>query len=190
MYKQPRGCTFRACRQVVMIMLVETLLMWEHWLKSDVISLDHVQKARKKHQYIMYLIRKVGNRTEGMGLKIMKYHAISHLCDDIIDFGVPMNVDTGADEAGHKPSKVASKLTQRVKQTFEEQVGKRLVEKECLDLASHEMSTGQPLWHYWEYERPTEDKILGTKARDSSLGGGIFSLNVEKDGNDVLALER
>lgn len=172
------------------IMLVETLLMWEHWLKSDVISLDHVQKARKKHQYIMYLIRKVGNRTEGMGLKIMKYHAISHLCDDIIDFGVPMNVDTGADEAGHKPSKVASKLTQRVKQTFEEQVGKRLVEKECLDLASHEMSTGQPLWHYWEYERPTEDKILGTKARDSSLGGGIFSLNVEKDGNDVLALER
>jgi hypothetical protein len=46
-----------------LIMLVETLLMWELWLKSDKMALSHVKRAKHKHRYLlMYLMRKVGNR--------------------------------------------------------------------------------------------------------------------------------
>jgi hypothetical protein len=40
-------------------MLVETLLEWEAWLKSDQMELKHVKAAKQKHRYIMYLIKKV-----------------------------------------------------------------------------------------------------------------------------------
>ena len=59
--------------------LVETLLQWEMWLKSDYMKREHVIKARRKHLYIMYLIKEVGNRLQGMGLKVVKFHAIMHI---------------------------------------------------------------------------------------------------------------
>jgi hypothetical protein len=33
-------------------MLVETLLEWEAWLKSDQMELEHVEAAKQKHRYI------------------------------------------------------------------------------------------------------------------------------------------
>ena len=41
----------------------------------------------------MYLIWRVGNRQKGMGLKIMKFHGIVHMADDIENFGPPSNYD-------------------------------------------------------------------------------------------------
>jgi hypothetical protein len=60
-----------------------------------------------------------------MGLKkIMKFHGIVHsMGDDIINFGVPMNYDTGSDESRHKPAKAAAKVTQKRKEYFDKQVG-------------------------------------------------------------------
>ena len=37
-----------------------------------------------------------------MGLKIVKFHAIVHVAQDVLDFGVPMEFDTGTNESGHK----------------------------------------------------------------------------------------
>jgi hypothetical protein len=37
------------------IELLETLLMWGIWLKSDKIAKRHVKPAEKKHQFIMYI---------------------------------------------------------------------------------------------------------------------------------------
>ena len=42
------------------------------------------------------LIKKAARRTEGMGLKIVKFHAIIHMAMDIDYFGVPMEFDTGS----------------------------------------------------------------------------------------------
>ena len=39
--------------------LVETLLQWERWLRSDTMEKSHVKKARDKHRYIMYLMKSV-----------------------------------------------------------------------------------------------------------------------------------
>jgi len=78
---------------------------------------------KQKHRFIMYLIRKVANRQAGMGLKIVKFHAIVHMADDMIKFGVPMNFDPGSDESGHKATKTATVVTQKRKERFGTQRG-------------------------------------------------------------------
>ena len=83
--------------------LVETMLELEEWLKSNhIMEKKHVQAAKQKHQYIMYLIKKVGNHTKGMGLKLMKFHGIIHMYMDILHFGVLNEFDTRYNESGHK----------------------------------------------------------------------------------------
>ncbi len=59
-----------------------------------------------------------------MGLKLLKFQAILHLVDDILDFGFPNNVDTGPNESHHKITKVAAKMTQRDITKFEYQTAK------------------------------------------------------------------
>ena len=131
------------------ILLLETLLQWEEWMKSSIIMKKHVHRARHKHRCIMHLIKIVAYRAEGMGLKLTKFHAILHIVDDILNFGVPMEVDTGSNEAGHKPAKTAAKLTQKKKDKFEIQTATRLEEVHLLDLAEEEMR-GRPLYDYFE----------------------------------------
>jgi hypothetical protein len=64
--------------------------MWVQWLKSDEMPKKLVKRSKKKHQFLMYLIRKVGDRQKGMGLRITKFQAISHMSQDILHFGVPL----------------------------------------------------------------------------------------------------
>ena len=68
----------------------------------------------------MHLIKKIGKRTEGMGLKVSKFQAISHMADDILQYGVPMEYDTGSNKSGHKATKVAARLTQKNESTFDQ----------------------------------------------------------------------
>jgi hypothetical protein len=96
------------------IELVEMLLMWEVWLKSDKIAKRHVKRVEKKHRFIIYLLRKTANGQAGMGLKLTKFHAKVHMATEILHFGMPMCFDTGSQEAGHK----RRKLPKSVKKTF------------------------------------------------------------------------
>jgi hypothetical protein len=113
--------------------------MWEEWLKSDEMDVKDVERAERKHRYNMYLLRKVAPRGEGMGWKIIKFNGITHMVDDINFFGVPSNVDTESDEAGHKASKMEAVKTQKRKDKFDEQVSIRLSERHLLDLAEAEI---------------------------------------------------
>jgi predicted DNA-binding protein (UPF0251 family) len=139
-------------------MLVETLLQWEAWLKSDEMAKSDVKKTEKKHRYVMWLIKKVSKMVKGMGPKIIKYHAIMHMALDIIHYGVPMVYITGDCETGHKPIKVAAKLTQKKEETFDEQTGIRLNETHLLDLAEEEMEVRKTFWNYL--------KSVGNKLKD------------------------
>ena len=114
-------------------MLVETLLQREMWLKSDELPRNEVINAENKHRYIMHLVKKVGRRNQGMGMKVAKFHQIMHVADDILNFGVPMEVDTGANESGHKPTKKAAMLTQRIEEKFNYQTAQRLQEMHVLE---------------------------------------------------------
>jgi hypothetical protein len=129
--------------------LLELLLVWEAYLNLDEMTVHHVRKLRKKHRHIMYLIRKVAPRVKGMGLKLMKFHAILHLAEDILLFGVPLEFDTSANESHHKPSKYAAILTQRSHATFTYQTALRLVEFTLIDLALLELNGGGRVHEYY-----------------------------------------
>ena len=65
-------------------------------------------------------------KDKNMGLKLIKFHGILHMMEDILLYGVPMELDTGAKESHHKQAKQAAKVTQRKRSTFDIQVAKRL----------------------------------------------------------------
>lgn len=160
-------------------LLVETLLQWEAWLKSDKMSKSDVRRSEIKHRYIMYLIRKVSKRMKGMGLKIMKYHGISHMAQDIENFGVPMEYDTGSNESGHKPTKAAAKLTQKRPETFDEQLAERLVETFLLELATEELLRGNKIWNYdLGYN---QHKKKTPTVNEPYLGGTQFGVHYDEE---------
>jgi hypothetical protein len=87
-------------------LLVELLLEWEAYLCQPRMKRAHVVRLARKNRYIMYIMKQVAHRIEGMGLNIFKFHAIVHLVQDILLYGVPKEVDTGANESHHKPTKM------------------------------------------------------------------------------------
>ena len=141
------------------ILLLEAMLEWESYLNEPKMYVKHVKRLEKKHRYIMYLIRKIAQRTEGMGLKLLKFHTILHIWEDILQFGVPLEYDTAANESMHKPSKKASKMTQRAHATFNIQTATRLVEFFLLDLAMEEMENGKRIWDYFD-RKPTAKRNI------------------------------
>ena len=197
------------------IMLIETLLQWEMWLKSTKMMKSHVQKSRKKHKYIMQLMRKISNREEGMGMNTTKFHGILHMTDDILAYGVPLEFDTGTKEQHHSVNKAAAKLTQKNKEKFEEQVHKRAEEVRLLDLAVAEMN-GYPLFRYFEScdviddtsistdttpdeaqdDRngnlpvpncsPTQGQMLSTSGDKTGLSGKIYGVQTDQNGTNVM----
>ena len=139
--------------------LLEMLLEWEAFLNLKRIPKADVKKLKKKHVFIMYWLRNVARRYEGMGLKIMKFHAIKHLVDDMLLFGTPSETDTGSNESHHKPSKYAARLTQRKEATFNFQTAERMTEFLALDLAICEINDDLCLWEYFgvDPEAPLDD---------------------------------
>jgi hypothetical protein len=151
------------------IMLLETLLQWESWLRKDVMEKKHVRALMEKNRRLMYLIRKVGKKTSGMGLKTVKFHGITHIAQCILDFGVPTLYDTSQPESHHKPSKKAAKLTQKRRETFDEQTAKRLQETNLLAMATEELK-GRPVWNYWGgHDR--EEQVAPEEEDVAVLGG-------------------
>ena len=65
-------------------LLIELLLEWESYLCEKQMKRSHVKRLAKKHVFIMYIMKVVANRVEGMGLKLMKYHAIVHMINEAI----------------------------------------------------------------------------------------------------------
>ena len=160
--------------------LLETLLGWERWPKKDEMDIRLVRKLEVKNRRLMHLIKKAVKRGSNMGLKTMKFHGIVHIAEDILNFGVPSNFDSSANESHHKASKLAAKLTQKRKRTFDEQTGGRTEEMNLLRMANTEFGGKSP----WECgQNSKNDDSEGTdkddKPSDESpvlLGGKAFWL--------------
>lgn len=131
-------------------LLVELLLEWEAFLCEKEMKRSDVKRLAKKHRFIMYIMRSVAKRSSGMGLKVMKFHAIIHLIQDMLLYGVPTEFDTGSNESHHKDSKYAAKLTQRKESTFNYQTARRLCEFLCIDLAMEEIENDLCVWEYFD----------------------------------------
>ena len=166
------------------ILLVELMLEWESYLNEPKMYVKHVKRLEKKHRFIMYIMRKVAQRTKGMGLKLVKFHMILHIWEDIMQFGVPLEYDTSANESMHKPSKKASKMTQKAADTFNFQTATRLIEFELLDLAMEEIENGLVPWDYYTRveEQGIEEEPTGGKEVDAWTGETGIRVHYEENG--------
>ena len=160
-------------------MLVELLLLWEAFLHEPEMTARIVRRLGEKNKYIMYLMRKVAKREKGMKLKLMKFHGILHMMEDILLHGVPLEFDTGFNESHHKSMKKASKLTQRAHQTFNLQTGKRMVDFETIDFAMVEVEEGLAVWKYFD-GLSEEEVVAPTKRKADALEGSTEQIEKEE----------
>jgi hypothetical protein len=133
------------------VLLLETLLQWDMYMRQEEIPRKQAKRLELKHKYLLFLIKKVIQRTSGMGTNLVKFHAILHLCADMLMYAVPLNVDTSENEEHWKPTKVAAKLTQKDLRSFAKQTATRLVEFDLLDLAMEDVK-GNKIWEYFQRE--------------------------------------
>lgn len=100
-------------------------------------------------------------------------------------YGVPMEVDTGSNESGHKATKKAAKLTQRNEATFDYQTAMRLEELHLIDLAIQEIA-GRAPFNYGELrnslptENPNTDNI--------SIGGAKYHMKYDEEQQEYVAI--
>ena len=158
--------------------ILELLLLWEAHLHVPEMEAKDLRRLDMKQRYLMYLMRMVCQRIAGMGLKVVKFHNILHIVDNVKLCGVPLESDTSPNESHHIPTKQAARLTQQTHSTFNKQTAGRLVDFETVNFAMEELESGNAPWAYYLglREEPTEQES------DDGSGGPI---NMEVSCNDM-----
>ena len=84
---------------------------------------------RRSHAAVQWLVRfvaEVAPRTSGMGNNTIKTHLVLHLCEDILDHGVPENVNSSYAESAHIPlAKITARNSQKRAVSFTKQAAHR-----------------------------------------------------------------
>jgi hypothetical protein len=94
------------------IRLLELLLGWRYWLKKSSIPRLEVEQSQLATQNLMMMFRSTVKRNHVNGSKFPKLHLPCHFSENMVDFGVIANVDSGPPESNHKPNaKAPSKHT-------------------------------------------------------------------------------
>ena len=150
-------------------LLLEQLLLMEGYLNVPEMEVRDLKKLQKGIRYIMYLTRMVAQRSEGMGLKLLKFHSLLHVVDNIALYGVPLECDTSANESHHKPTKQAAKLTQMIHETFNLQTGTRLIDFEVVDYARCEMEDGKVPWQYYQGLKEEGQEVEASNSDESTI---------------------
>ena len=130
------------------ILLLETQLQFEAWLNSPSLTVEEVKRAKVKVREVMNLTKQVGKQTKGMGFSTMNFHAILHAPDDILNFGVPTNVNARSDEMHHKKDKKSAKRTQKRPKTFDIQSLQRIEDRRVIEFGMEELA-GRRCWDYY-----------------------------------------
>ena len=140
------------------IMLLETQLQFESWLKKESMSVSVVIRLRTKVRELMQLTKAVGKRTTGMAFKTNNFHATKHVPDDILMFGPPHCVNSRSNEMHHKKDKKSAKLTQKRPKTFDLQCAERIEDRRVIEMGMEELK-GKPRWDYFQgFDRPNQVK--------------------------------
>ena len=159
--------------------LLELLLIWEACLHVPEMETKDLRKLDRKQRCLMYLMRMVCQRIAGMGLKVVKFHNILHIVDNVTLYGVPLESDTSPNESHHVPTKQAARLTQQTHSTFNKQTAGRLTDFETVNLAMEELQTGNAPWaHCLDVrEEPTEQESVGRMDDEDSESNEEVSPN-------------
>jgi hypothetical protein len=106
------------------------------------------------------------------------------MADDILNFGVPLEVDTGTNESGHKSTKMSALLTQKNEETFDRQTAIRLEELHLLDMAMLELQ-GNPMFNYGKHGPKPEPK-KPPASDDLAIGGPELTVSVDPDTQELV----
>jgi hypothetical protein len=119
------------------IRLLELLLGWRYWLKKASIPRLEVEQSQLATQNLMMMFKSTVKRNHGNGSKFPKLHLPCHFSENMVDFGVIANVDSGPPESNHKSNaKAPSQHTQMRAESFEVQTAQRYVENLIIDFAA------------------------------------------------------
>ena len=122
-------------RQGSWIGLLEKILLLENVMKCESMTVQQVNLIENYLPLLMEKIKRICKRKSSAKWKIIKFHLLTHLTDDIKRNGVPQNVSTGPCESHHKIlAKNPAKNTQRISNVFHEQVGKQYANNMLLNI--------------------------------------------------------
>jgi hypothetical protein len=122
------------------IQVVSSLLQWHQWMKQSTITKSRVRKSQFAVQWLMRHVAAVSPRSSGMGNNTIKTHLVLHLCEDMLDHGVPDNVNSAYAESAHIPlAKVTARNTQKRAMSFTKQAAHRYIENLAISLANSDV---------------------------------------------------
>ena len=117
-------------------------------------------------------------------MKVMKFHGILHLTDDVLRLGVPNELDTGSNESHHIDDKACAKNTQKNIATFEQQTASRIMESFYLELAEQELD-GKALFDYYSWQSEINSGQTEKKSADRVGGAWIGVVDNAESGEYV-----
>jgi Plavaka transposase len=148
------------------IHVFELLLMLESFCKQETHVRKDVLIAKNGISLVMNTIKEVLNRTDGCGMKIIKFHLMKHFPEDILRFGSMKNFDSSIGERNHCTEvKDPAKHTQRRKENFEEQTAKRYIENIAISIAETQF---------------TKDESDQSSSKNENKHNNIFYLHDKK----------
>lgn len=167
------------------IKLLETLLLFESWLKSE--SINRADADLVGSEFVPWFVdffKRVVRRVTGEGLDIPKVHLNFHIWKDILRLGVPINYTGHFAESNLKfNAKNWGKLTQMRSHSIDSQTAERSYEASVIRLAKAEvdyLNTG----HIGFFFGPSEKtKPITNKERKGLSIVCIFSNKHTDDGD-------
>ncbi len=114
------------------------------WMKQSVISKSQAARSHLAASAMGWLMQRVASvlpRQNKMGTIIIKTHLVLHLSEDMLDHGVPQNVNSAYAKSAHIPlAKDTARRTQWRTSSFAKQAPHRYVENLVISLASSDMA--------------------------------------------------
>jgi hypothetical protein len=132
-----------------------------------------VRRSYAAVQWLMRFAAKVAPFPSGMGNNTIKTHLVLHLCKDILDHGVPENVNSSYAESAHIPlAKITTRNTQKRAATFTIQAGHRYIQNLAIALAwaDVESDARQRYTDSREDDPDTEEAVDGNSSHQFNLG--------------------
>ena len=144
--------------------VVSSLLVWHQWMKQPTIPKKMVRRSHAAVQWLVRFVAEVAPRTSGMGNNTIKTHLVLHLCEDILDHGVPENVNSSYAESAHIPlAKITARNSQKRAVSFTKQAAHRYIENLAVSLAWADVKSDERQRHTnsKEDEPETQEAVDG-----------------------------
>jgi len=84
------------------VKIIELTVLMERWLNKDEFTEEELKVFDRFVPYFIYSFTETVNRTDGLGMKLIKIHLLHHFSTMICLFGRAKNFDTFAPEKNHK----------------------------------------------------------------------------------------